>query len=467
MGAVTAKYRHAAAALILGVMLAAILAVPAPASAAGTPAISTPAADSRLSWTIRGFNYPSWWHDEYLSQASSDSLGSIAATGANWVAIDPTQYMDTVTSNTMAPENGGNGRTASDDAVIKAIDDAHARGLKVMLKPHIDISDGSSRWDIRPANVPLWFTNYKSMIVNYASLAETHHVELFSVGTELVTLSGSDNYNRWADLIAGVRVAYHGPVTYSGSTTECGYMSFGALLDYLGLDVYFSLSDEAEPTLEQLMTGWTNYHGYYGDANWLAGIEQWQASQNKPVIFTELGYRSIKYVAREPWDWSAGIYDGANQARAYEAAFRVLGTKPWLAGVFWWDWMPGGTGGIGNTDYSIINKPAEDVVKTWFALGWEPAVGTTIDSVGWASYADYVAGELTVRMVISNDGADTAYGLAMTGAACTNGVSLSSPMPLNIGDLASGASVNLDIRYHIPAGVDWFKTNAICNAHGI
>lgn len=38
--------------------------------------------DNTLSWPIRGFDYPSWWHDEYLDQASDVSLSRIAATGA-------------------------------------------------------------------------------------------------------------------------------------------------------------------------------------------------------------------------------------------------------------------------------------------------------------------------------------------------------------------------------------------------
>ncbi|MFA6001853.1 MAG: hypothetical protein WC828_07020, partial [Thermoleophilia bacterium] len=376
--------KKSAAALILLVAIITTIAT-TQAAVSGASANNATVTDNSLSWTVRGFNYPSWWHDEYLSQSSSDSLTRVAATGANWVAIDPTQFMATVSSNSIEPENGGAGRTASDAAVIKAIDDAHARGLKVMLKPHIDISDGTTRWDIRPANPARWFASYKNMMVSYASLAQAHHVELLAVGTELVTMSGSNYYGYWEDLIGGVRSAYYGPITYAASTTECDYLSFAGLLDYLGLDVYFSLSDNAEPTLEELMTGWTDYHGYYGDANWLASIEQWQAYWNKPVIFTELGYRSVKYVGREPWDWSAGVYDGPNQARAYEAAFRVLGNKPWLAGVFWWDWMPDlNSGGAGNTDFTIINKPAEDTVKSWFIPGQsqEPVLEATVNAAG-------------------------------------------------------------------------------------
>jgi len=437
---------------VLTIIVALVLAIFIfPASALAT--------DSSLSWPIRGFDYPSWWHDEYLNPASGGSLSRIEADGANWVAIIPTQFMDSVTSDTMAPENNGEGRTATDAAVAKAIDDAHACGLKVMLKPHIDISDGSSRWDIRPRHPAVWFDNYERMMTGYAVMAETHGVELFSVGTELVGITGADYYDQWAGVIGGVRSVYNGPLTYAGSTTECDYLSFAGLLDYLGLDVYSPLSDAYEPTIEELITGWTNYHGYYGDANWLESIEQWQAYWNKPVIFTEIGYRSIKYVGHSPWDWLNGVYDGDNQARAYEAAFRVLGNKPWLQGVFWWDWMPGDTGGSGNTDYSIVNKPAEAVVQSWYSLPQVliPELRTVVISTQWNNYQDYLARRLGVVCSVENSGNGPAIDIRITGSSASYGVSSETPMPVNLGSLDPGNAREVNLAYQVPAGVTSFR----------
>jgi len=329
-----------------------------------------------------------------------------------------------------------------------------------MLKPHIDISDGTTRWDIRPANPALWFASYKNMIVHYASMAEAHQVELVSVGTELVTMSGSSYYGNWADVIGDVRSVYSGPITYAASTTECDDLAFAGLLDYLGLDVYFPLSDNAQPTLDELMAGWTDYHGQYGDADWLASIEQWQARWNKQVIFTELGYRSIEYVGMAPWDWSAGDYDGFNQARAYEAAFRVLGNKSWLAGVFWWDWLPGeNTGSPGNTDYTVVDKPAEDVVKSWFALdqAQEPAILVNVTSVRWSSYADYIARRLSVDFRINNAGSGQATDIAISDSAATAGVQMLSDQPVYFSSLAPGGESITTVTYGVPAEVISFR----------
>ncbi|MBI5870381.1 MAG: hypothetical protein HZB44_05395 [Actinobacteria bacterium] len=65
--------RTAAIMVLLTVLVSTSLLVPAAALA----------IDSSLSWPVRGFDYPSWWHDEYLDQSSSVSLTRIASTGSN------------------------------------------------------------------------------------------------------------------------------------------------------------------------------------------------------------------------------------------------------------------------------------------------------------------------------------------------------------------------------------------------
>jgi len=445
-------YRQAAAAfrlVFIALVIAFLLAPSAVAQSSDTP----------LPWMIRGFNYPSWSQDEYLGPASSESLGGVAATGANWVAMVPTWYVDSVNSSSIAPEAGEGGRTATDVALVKAIDDAHARGLGVMLKPHVDVRDGTTRVNIQPADTARWFADYRTMVVDYARLAETHQVEMLSIGTELAGVSGPDNYIYWEALIADVRSVYHGPITYAASLNDYGSASFLGLLDYLGLDFYFPLSDSVEPTTAELVSGWTDYHGMYGVADWISRVEAWQARWNKPVIFTELGYRSSSYVGRTPWDCAPAEYNGENQARAYDAAFQVLRDKPWLAGVFWWDWMVAADrGGPGDTDYTVRGKPAETVVTSWFTHGASPApaVETTLVSVNWASYADYQRRLLSVTYGFTNNGRGKAYDTSIVANLTTDGVSLLTPMPLNLGLLDPGSGRQATVTYRTASGIATF-----------
>ena len=50
--------------------------------------------------------------------------------------------MDSRTSNTIAPTASS---SPADDVVLRAIDEMHALGLQVMLKPHVDVHDGTWR----------------------------------------------------------------------------------------------------------------------------------------------------------------------------------------------------------------------------------------------------------------------------------------------------------------------------------
>ncbi|MBI5870783.1 MAG: hypothetical protein HZB44_07490 [Actinobacteria bacterium] len=452
--------RAAAAAFLVGIILLAVAVSPA------SPALAQSSGDP-LPWTFRGFNYPSWSQDEYLTPASSDSLGSIAATGANWVAVVPTWYIDSVDASSISPEDGAGGRTATDAALVKAIEDAHARGLGVMLKPHVDVRDGTTRVDIRPADKDRWFADYRMMMVGYARLAEANQVEMLAIGTELAGVSGPENYAYWEALIAEVRTVYHGPITYAASMNDYGYASFQGLLDYLGLDVYFPLSDSARPTLAELMNGWTGYRGEFGEADWISRVEAWQARWNKPVIFTEIGYRSSSYNARAPWDYSPAAFDGENQARAYDAAFRVLRDKPWLAGVFWWDWMVSAdSSGPGNTDYTVRDKPAEVVLTSWFTEGASPipAIETSLVSVNWASYADYQQRLLSVTYGFTNSGG-RAYDSAIVASLTSNGVALLTPIPLDLGIIDRGASRQATVVYRATSGIASFHSITYVASH--
>ena len=44
--------------------------------------------------------------------------------------------------------------------------------MEVMLKPHVDVIDGTFRGEIEPADRAAWFASYGSMIDHYADLAE-------------------------------------------------------------------------------------------------------------------------------------------------------------------------------------------------------------------------------------------------------------------------------------------------------
>jgi len=311
-----------------------------------------------------GITHVSWWHDEYLHPDASASRGALAATGSNWAGVLVTWYMDEPNASEIAPDGQ---RTPADDAVLEAIRDLRSRGLKVMLKPHVDVRDGTWRGTVHPGDISRWFADYERFLTRYAALAETSGVDLFCVGTELVTLSDARYASEWQGVIGAVRAAYHGPLTYAANANSPGdeyaSVSFWNLLDLPGLDVYTPLTASAHPSREDLVRGWTSNR--YGQ-NMVAAFRNWQASHGKPVIFTEIGYRSAEGTNLAPWDYTfAAPYDPSEQADCYAAAFEVWTRETqWMKGVFWWDW-PVPAPRPDDNDYTPRGKPAEDVLRTW------------------------------------------------------------------------------------------------------
>jgi hypothetical protein len=91
---------------------------------------------------------------------------------------------------------------------------------------------------------------------------------------------------------------------------------------------------------------------------------QWQ----KPILFTEVGYPSVRGGSSEPWVEDNGRpVSLEEQAAAYEATFRAFAGKPWLRGMFWWKWPSSGRGGgPRDASYTPLGKPATEVVRAWF-----------------------------------------------------------------------------------------------------
>jgi hypothetical protein len=171
--------------LVTLLTLAMLRAVPTAAAADSDP--PPPSPSPATDFIYKGFSFPSWHNGSYVSPAAAASLDEAASLHANWIAIIPTRWVANIGSAEFRATDG----TESDANVLRAIAAAHARGLKVLLKPHVDSLDGKWRGEFRPRNVRRWFRNYQALLVHYAGLAAVSGVDMFSVGCELDTLTGT------------------------------------------------------------------------------------------------------------------------------------------------------------------------------------------------------------------------------------------------------------------------------------
>ncbi len=334
---------------------------------------SNPNAFPSVQPPQKGISYTAWWSGKYSNPFADNSLANLAATGATWISLLATGYQETVASTDISYTTAA---TPTDDELIHVIAEAHHLGLKVMLKPHVDLlTDNPLQWRgligkdfTTEAEWAAWFASYQDFIFHYAELAETHGAEQFCVGTEL--LGTSHREDDWREVIAGVRTRYSSPITYAANHSgEELNITWWDAVDYMGVDAYYPLTDLNAPTLDELKAAWRQ--GLLTLSN-LAYI--WE----KPILLTEIGYRSVDGANRTPSNWwERGTIDLQEQVDAYTAAFESVYNRPWFAGMFWWEW---GTdpfeGGDCNQEYTPHDKPAEDVLRAWYGAPLRPTPPT-------------------------------------------------------------------------------------------
>jgi hypothetical protein len=324
-------------------------------------------ATAHAEWQ-RGVDFATYAASTYGTAASDASLARAAASGNDSASIVITQYMDNATSNTVHP----NGATPTDASILHAMATARSLGLKVTLKPQVDVLTGIWRGAIAPSDASAWFASYEAMIDHYADLARQGGASMLVIGTEFMTLSGPAYTTRWQQIIGGIRQRFSGQLTYASNWDEYKRVQFWGSLDYIGVDAYYRLSDLPAPTVSQLVSAWTT-RGYVDALR--ASSQQY----GKQILFTEIGYRSIVGAAIHPNIWnSQAAYSMDEEANAYEAAFQAFSGRTWFAGMYWWSWPASLPANGWNGDYTPTFKPAEDVMRTWnqkLGAGGGPVAG--------------------------------------------------------------------------------------------
>jgi Glycoside Hydrolase Family 113 len=310
----------------------------------------------------RGVNYAHEWRDAealgYGTPASAASLGRLKAIGVTSIAITPFGFQS-------APDDrairwGGDRFSETDDRLRQVTSQAHALGIRVLLKPHI--------WLRPPAWVGLieqrseegwaaWFAAYRGFILHYAALAGEAGMDGLCVGNELGRTTARER--EWRELIREVRRSFSGELTYGATVEEVRRIRFWDAFDFIGISAYFPLVNAASPGREELVRAW---------APIVRELGQLSARWQKPIVFTELGYRSADFGAWRQWEVRRDAPVNLQlQADAYSAFFQAVWPQPWFGGVYWWKWWSFlDSGGLEDNDYTPRNKPAERVLESGF-----------------------------------------------------------------------------------------------------
>ena len=232
--------------------------------------------------------------------------------------------------------------------------------IKIMVKPHIWVWQGEYTGFIEMDTEEKWKlleASYVDFILTYAKTAQELQADILCIGTEL-EIFVLKRPVFWQELIMKVRKEFSGKLTYAANWDEFKRVPFWDKLDYIGIDAYFPLSTKKTPTIQDLENGWQTHK---------QEISHLQKKIKKPVLFTEFGYRSVDFNAKEPWGFkdNQGVVNLQAQVNALNAIHKQFWNEEWFAGGFLWKWFHNHkkVGGKNNTMFTPQNKPAEYTIR--------------------------------------------------------------------------------------------------------
>jgi hypothetical protein len=159
-------------------------------------------------------------------------------------------------------------------------------------------------------------------------------------------------------LIKEIRSIYNGKLTYAANWNEYIKTPFWNELDYIGIDAYFPVSDLKTPSVEDCILGLKP---------WKEEMKEYHMKFNKPILFTEFGYRSVDYTGKQPWrsDRDMNTVNLEAQTNATQAFFKMFWDEDWIAGGYIWKWFINHekSGGQNNFMFTPQNKPVESTIQ--------------------------------------------------------------------------------------------------------
>ena len=326
----------------------------------------------------------------YGSEHCAVAMQEVRRMGANWVSLTPFGRVWNLSPTGISltfeqpfPENR--------IAVSKAVQQAHAAGLKVLIVPHLWVETGDWRGEIEPqgeAGWSVWQKAYREFLMTWADVAEQTGVDMLAVGVELRSWVTTSRGQSFIPLIEEVRERYSGLLTYAGNWDDVEDTVILGELDVIGINAFYPLSRNGGARVEQLLRGGRQV---------VRQVQKLSERWNKPVIFTEFGYTTRQDPALRPWEWPEHldnvVVDEQAQAEAYFALLAPFQDEPWFAGFFVWRVFsnPEDVSQESEWGFSPRGKLAELVLRDAFSAHWAADGGRWPGRSWVASRANAVA----------------------------------------------------------------------------
>lgn len=251
------------------------------------------------------------------------------------------------------------------------VNEAHARGLRVVYKPIVNLRDqmagDSFGWrgniSLSKADQVTWFNSYRdvlSTLLEWSSRADG-----FIIGTEFSSLQGNDA--EWRKVVSLVRsrtpintfIAYNANWYGLAETKEgVAAVAWWEEVDAIGVSAYFPLCKEMEkePNIEELVACWQPIK---------ENLLKYAESHSKPLWFAEIGLAAKTGRYALPFDEFHGDPCNECQNNWYKAAIAAWHNTPNFLGLTWWSLT---AEPVVENDFGFdpIGKPAELTLRKFF-----------------------------------------------------------------------------------------------------
>ncbi|MBR9691218.1 hypothetical protein GOV06_00355 [Candidatus Woesearchaeota archaeon] len=294
----------------------------------------------------------SWWHDDYSQVWTDYRLEELHSLGVEGVTILVTEYQDNVDSTKIFPL--GN-KTPSEESLEHVIQKAKSLGMKVKLKPHVDVRTGDWRGDIGFSNESDWidwFTSYEDFITYYADFAEANGVDELVIGTEL---SGTTHRSEWDGVADLVRSEFSGEISYAANWDNYDSITWWDKVDEVGVSFYFPLTPFNDPTPAELDAAL---------APIVQDLKDFSILHGKKIAIEEFGCQPYDGANTSP-NWApTTVVDEIEQADVYEAIFKALHNQGFVSQMTPWGRYCGYR--YDDFDFDFMYRPAALVVDDWY-----------------------------------------------------------------------------------------------------
>lgn len=237
-----------------------------------------------------------------------------------------------------------------------------------------------------------WFDNYTQFAVHFAQISKQHDLPYFIIGDQLTNTAVDTNRTTakvdpngidrgvpgesfpncsgrrdcgWRHVAHALRsptyatfmghtsqtgAGYTGKLIYAASwgaatdgvsVSEYDHITWWDAVDYIGVDAFFPLTQNADVTVPDLVNAW---HGkgldLRGNGDIYGKLEKLAGTFNRPVLFTGAGYVSAAGANGDPLGATSDSPDQNEQLNDMQALFQVFSGAPFWQGVFWYSDQP-------------------------------------------------------------------------------------------------------------------------------